>query len=137
MLVVMLVAGCLDPEGTLGQLFLDNDVKTGVDGASGLASLFGPVGAAAGSATATLYAVGRSYFTSKKANKDKDTFEAELARSKKALHGVVDGLQKAKKLLPEEHLDELHDGLKKHVPDWVHEVVNEVKGKPQQYIEKG
>ena len=132
--VIMIVAGCFDPEGSIGQFFLDPNTKKGIDAATGFGSMFGPVGTAAGSGIAALYAVGRSYFVSKKANKDKDSMGKEAMRLEAAFSGLVEGVQRAKQDLPPQQYKQLKEGLISHTPDWVREKVDEVRGKSQKYL---
>jgi len=126
-LIVIFLSGCIGLE----EFFTDPEVKKGVDGGAGVASSFGPWGTAGGLLLTSLYAVGRSYFTNREHIGEKATISHELDMAKKAFSGVVNGVQKAKTHLPPEQVEMLHKKLEKHIPDWIHPLIDDAKGDPQ------
>jgi len=127
-LSLVFLAGCS------GMDWLFNpDVAKGVDAGGEALGLLGPWGVAGGTALTGIYGAMRGWYSASKAKGETATMSDKAHMAETALRGVVVGIQKAKSELPEEHLAQLHNGLEKHIPDWIHPIIDGHKGHGQEY----
>lgn len=92
-----------------------------VDAAVVAAGAFGgPIAAGAVGLIGGVLAGFERYFSNKKKR-------SKIEQAQDAFHGIVEGIQIAKKHIPAEHLDKLHEKLEEHIPEWVQPLIEKSK----------
>jgi len=114
------LTGC----AAVAEFFTGDDVDKVGQGVGLLATVLGmvggPPGLAAGGALTTMFSVGKNYYQNKQ-------HKGKIALAEEAFHTVVEGVEKVKADLPEEHLTELRKKLNDHTPEHIKSLIKEIK----------